>query len=290
MQQTVADTRPKTRRQIVELARRAALDGNWETAIQMDQEIIDRWPRDADAYNRLGRALLEYRRVGAAYDAYSSALKIDPANMIARRNLQRLELLRHRKGEEPAQDQSRDSVIPRTSVFIEEVGKTWVDELVNPASMEELADVYSGEQLELSIEEGRLVVRRANGQRVGEVEAKTAERIIDLLSGGNKYEVFALGLSAASLRVILREVYRDPSQAGRLSFPRQISATRAYLRERDLLRQRDEADFLLIDEDDDEIEEDDTTAEPGDDEDAAEPEADTFIEDTVVVEEEEPSM
>lgn len=287
----MTDTKPKTRRQIVELARRAALDGNWETAIQLDQEIIDRWPRDADAYNRLGRALLEYRRVGAAYDAYSSALKIDPANMIARRNLQRLELVRHRKGgEESTLDQPRESVIPRTSVFIEEVGKTWVDELVNPAPMDELADVYSGEQLELSIEEGRLVVRRAGGQRVGEVEAKTAERIIDLVSGGNRYEVFALGLSVASLRVILREVYRDPAQAGRLSFPRQISATRAYLRERDLLRQRDEADFLLIDEDDEEIEEDETTAEPGEEEDVAEPEPDTFIEDTVVVEEEEPTI
>ena len=287
----MTDTKPKTRRQIVELARRAALDGNWETAIQLDQEIIDRWPRDADAYNRLGRALLEYRRVGAAYDAYSSALKIDPANMIARRNLQRLELVRHRKGtDEVVLDQPRETVIPRTSVFIEEVGKTWVDELVNPASMDELADVYSGEQLELSIEEGRLIVRRAGGQRIGEVEAKTAARIIDLMSGGNRYEVFALGLSVASLRVILREVYRDPSQAGRLSFPRQISATRAYLRERDLLRQRDESDFLMIDEDDEEIEEDETAAEPGEEEDVAEQEPDTFIEDTVVVEEEEPSI
>jgi hypothetical protein len=291
MQITVTDTRPKTRRQIVEQARRAALDGNWEAAIQLDQEIIDRWPRDADAYNRLGRALLEYRRIGAAHEAYSNALKIDPANMIARRNLQRLELIRHRKGsDEGAQDQSRDTVIPRTSVFIEEVGKTWVDELVNPAPMEELADVYSGEQLHLSVEEGRLIVRRANGQRVGEVEAKTAERMIDLMNGGNRYEVFALGLSAASLRVILREVYRDPKQAGRISFPRQISATRAYLRERDLLRQRDEADFLMTDDDDEEIEEDETTVEPGDEEDVAEPEQDTFIEDTVVVEEEEPSI
>ncbi len=294
MQNNVTDTRPQTRRQLVEQARRSALDGNWETAIQLNQEIIERSPRDADAYNRLGRALLEYRRVGAAYDAYSSALKIDPANMIARRNLQRLELVRHRRGTDdtaPTQDQPRDTVIPRTSVFIEEVGKTWVDELVNPVPMDELADIYSGEQLQLVVEEGRLLVVRTSGQRVGEVEAKTAERLIDLMSGGNRYEVFALGLSAASLRVILRELYRDQSQGGRISFPRQISATRAYLRERDLLRQRDEADFLMMDEDDEDIEEEETGTEPGDDEDTAEPEADTFADDTVVVvEEEEPTI
>jgi hypothetical protein len=287
----VTDTRPQPRRQLVDLARRAALDGNWETAIQLNQEIIERSPRDAEAYNRLGRALLEFRRLTAAHEAYSNALKIDPANMIARRNLQRMELIYHRRGaDDAAPDQPRESVIPRTSVFIEEVGKTWVDELVNPAPMDELADVYSGEQLHLAVEDGRLIVLRANGQRVGEVEAKTADRVIELMAGGNRYEVYALGLSVASLRVILREVYRDPQFAGRISFPRQISATRAYLRERDLLRQRDESDFLLLDEEDDEIEEDETGAEPGEEEDAAEPENDTFIEDTVVVEEEESTL
>jgi tetratricopeptide (TPR) repeat protein len=286
----VTDTKPQTRRQLVEQARRAALDGDWERAIALNQEIIERSPRDADAFNRLGRALLEYRRVGPAYDAYSSALRIDPANMIARRNLQRLELLHHRRGADETADGLRESVIPRTSVFIEEVGKTWVDELVNPAPMDELADVYSGEQLQLVVEEGRLVVTRANGQRVGEIETKTAERVIGLLEGGNRYEVYALGLSAASLRVILREVFRDPQLASKVSFPRQISATRAYLRERDLLRQRDEADFLLLDDDEEELEEDETVAEPSEDDDTVEPEADTFIEDTVVVEEEEPTI
>ncbi|MEA2512965.1 MAG: hypothetical protein QOJ59_2452 [Thermomicrobiales bacterium] len=290
MQTTVTDTRPQTRRQLVEQARRAALDGKWETAIQLNQEIIERSPRDADAYNRLGRALLEYRRVGAAHEAYSNALKIDPANMIARRNLQRLELVRHRRGtEDTSQEQPRDTVIPRTTVFIEEVGKTWVDELVNPAPMEELADIYSGEQLQLVVEDGRLLVVRSNGQRVGEVEAKTAERLIDQMNDGNRYEVFALGLSVASLRVILREVFRDQAQGRRISFPRQISATRAYLRERDLLRQRDESDFLLMDDDED-VEEEETGVEPSDDEEATEPETDTFIEDTVVVEEEEPTI
>lgn len=287
----MTDSRSKTRKQLVEHARRAGLDGNWEAAIQLNQEIIDRSPRDANAYNRLGRALLEFRRVSAAYDAYSSALRIDPANMIARRNLQRLELIRHRRGaDDSPQEQSRESVIPRTSAFIEEVGKTWVDELVNPAPMDELADVYSGEQLQMQIAEGRLVVFRANGQRVGEVEARTAERIIDLMASGNSYEIFALGLSTASLRIILREVYRDPSVGGKISFPRQISATRAYLRERDLLRQRDESDFLLMDDDDDDVEDDDAGAEPADDDDSSDTETDTFIEDTVVVEEEEPTI
>jgi hypothetical protein len=277
-----------TRRQLIEDARKAALNSNWEDAIKLNQEIIERAPRDAEAYNRLGRALLEFRRTPEAQEAYTSALKIDPANMIARRNLHRLELIRHRKGADTG-DASRATVMPRSSTFIEEVGKTWVDELVNPAPLDELADVYSGEQMQFSVSDGRLLVLRTNGQQIGEVEAKTAERIIELMAGGNRYDVFALGLSAESLRVILRESYRDPSQAGRLSFPRQITATRAYMRERDDLRRRDEAEFLMLDEDD-EIEDEEPGIDTGEDEDSGESDSDTFIEDAVVVDEEEPQI
>jgi len=74
------------------------------------------------------------------------------------------------------------------------------------------------------------------------------------MKGGNTYEVYALGQSSAGLRIILRETFRDPSQADRVSFPRQISQAGKYLRERDLLRQRDEADFYFSDEEEEEIE------------------------------------
>ncbi|MER3436329.1 MAG: hypothetical protein C4346_01140 [Chloroflexota bacterium] len=287
----MTETKPRTRRQLVEQARRAALDGDWATAIELNKEIIARYPRDADAHNRLGRAYLAFRRFSDAYEAYSGALKIDPANLIARRNLQRLEYLRRRAphngdgGSEPV-----SSPLPRTSVFIEEVGKTWVDELVHPAPMEELAEIYAGEQLQLAVEGHRLVILRANGQRVGEIEPKTAERVIELMAGGNRYEVYALGLSTSSLRVILREVFRDPRQANRVSFPRQIAATRAYLRERDLLRQRDETDFLMLEEEEEEIEPEEVGLEPIEDEEVVETEAEPFIEETVVVEEEEPPL
>ncbi|MCC6675355.1 MAG: tetratricopeptide repeat protein, partial [Thermomicrobiales bacterium] len=238
------EAKQKNRRQVIEEARRAALDGEWDAAIEINKELIERDPKDTAAYNRLGRAYLEQRDYSAAYEAYSDALKSDPANLISRRNLQRLEHLR--SGDAPTEAPA--TIFPRTLVFIEEVGKTWVDELVNPAPMIELAEIYAGQKLELVPEGNRLMVHDASGRRIGEVEAKTAERVMQLMAGGNIYEVYALGPSAASIRVILREIHRDPSLAGQISFPRQIAATRKYLRERDDLRRRDEADFYLDDE------------------------------------------
>ena len=203
-----AKTKQRTRRQVTEEARQAALGGRWQNAMDINRELIQRDAKDTEAHNRLGRALMEIHDYNASYDAYSNALKSDPANLIARRNLRRLELLRGQKGDSPLTDNG--TVFPRTSVFLEEVGKTWVTEMTNPVPTSVLAGIYAGQQLTLSIDNGRMVVSTLSGDRVGEIEHRTAERVIELMAAGNVYEVFALGLTAASLRVILREVYKDP--------------------------------------------------------------------------------
>ena len=276
----------QTRRQLGEDARKAAFEGNWEEAVALNLQIIDRFQKDADAFNRLGRAYISLGNLEDAKDAYSKALRADPANLIARRNLQRLEILRGQGGKLSA-DVTRPGPMPRTSAFLEEVGKTWVDELVNPGELRTLADISSGEELQLSVEDDRLVVRRANGDRMGEVEPKTARRVMDLMVSGNRYEIFALGLAGQTLRTILREIFRDPSVATTVSFPRQITS-RAYLRDRDLLRQRDESDFFLFDEDDEE-EDAEPVAVDRDEEDSIETEREVepFEEAAQVVDEEE---
>ncbi len=281
----------RSKRQLIEEARRAGLEGRWDEAVEMNQQLISRSPKDADAQNRLGRALLETHRYSPAIEAYTSALRSDPANMIARRNLQRLELLRHRaQGDEAVPvEQGEPTPLPRTSVFIEEIGKTWVDELVNPAPMEELVEVRSGQQLQLDVTDGRVYVSHSDGHRLGEVDAKTAERLIGLIAAGTRFEVYALGITTLSLRVILREVYRDPSQGTTFSFPRQIKS-RAYLRERDILRQRDEADFFMLDDDEIDEEEEDAVRETSEDDERSDTDTTSFVDDTVTIEEEEPAI
>lgn len=278
-----------TRRQMAEDARRAALDGNWEDAVTINEQIIAQADRDTIAYNRLGRAFIALGQLNEAKDAYTKALHSDPANLIARRNLQRLEIMRGPGGKFTA-EVTRPGAVPRTSVFLEEVGRTWVDELVNPGETMTLADISSGEQLVLSNEGDRLIVRRENGDLLGEIEPKTGRRVLDLMSQGNRYEIFALGLAGQTLRIILREVHRDPALATTVSFPRQITS-RAYLRDRDLLRQRDESDFFLLDEDEEE-EDTEATAIGADDEDTAEVDSDSepFADSVAELEEDESAL
>jgi tetratricopeptide (TPR) repeat protein len=281
----VTDTKTISKRQLADDARTLAMDGRWEEAIAINRLIIERSARDASAYNRLGKAHLELGDVVQATEAYTGALKADPANMIARRNLQRLEQLR---GHEAEILQREKRLTPRTNVFIQEVGKTWVDELINTASTDVLAEVASGEALELYVQKGRLFVKRSDGVQIGEIEQRTAVRVIELMNGGNQYEIYALGTSAAGLRIILRESYRDPSQADRVSFPRQISQAGKDLRARDLLRQRDEAEFYFSDDDDEETESEteEVVADTTDEDDNLAENGNDFVEETPEDEEE----
>ena len=249
----MTETKKTTRRQLSDDARVASMEGRWEDALTLNKILIERTPKDAPAFNRMGKAYLELGDVQQASEAYTASLRIDPANMIARRNLQRLEQLRQHAIEIKHREKR---LTGRTNVFIQEVGKTWVDELVNPAPTDILAEVASGEVLQLKVVKGKLQVLRGDNVFLGEIDPRTAVRVVELMAKGNTYEVYALGTSAAGLRIILRETFRHPSVADRVSFPRQISQASRYLRERDQLRLRDEADFYFSDDDDDEIDSD----------------------------------
>ncbi len=244
-----------TRKQLIEHALEASLESRWEDAIETNDEILKRFPRDAEAMNRKGRALIELRRLNEAREVYSEALKADPANMIARRNLQRLETLYQRDEGQPEGEKIADTTIPRSTVFVEEIGKTWIDELANPAPAGQLAEVSPGDQVQLKIDGQRVLVYSNDNVQLGELDMRIAARVIRLTEAGNEFEAYALGMSANSLRIILRETFRHPDNERIMTFPRQPRPTQDLLREREQLSLREEADFDFGEEDDVEEEE-----------------------------------
>ncbi|HEV2073309.1 MAG TPA: tetratricopeptide repeat protein [Thermomicrobiales bacterium] len=243
--------KPITKKQLNQQALEASLESRWEDALKINDQILERFPREAEALNRKGRALIELRQLSAARDAYSEALKADPANMIARRNLQRLETLHNRPTGQPEGKMTADSTIPKSTVFVEEIGKTWVDELANPAEPGQLAEVSPGDKLQLKVEGERLLVLSDDGVQLGEIEMRVASRVIKLMGSGNEFEAYALGMSAQSLRIILRETFRHQDNEGLMTFPRQIRATQDLMREREQLSLREEGDFDFGVEDED---------------------------------------
>ncbi len=210
-----------------------AMEGRWQEAVTANKAIIEYYPNDIDAYNRLGRAYMELGEYPLAQEAYSRARELDPHNAIAERNLRRLSHLRE-AGAAPAGGFHR--VEPQ--VFIEETGKAGVVRLYKLAPEEVLAEVDAGDKVNLRIADPNLVVENSRQEYLGLVEPRHSQRLIRLMKGGNRYSATVISSSENNLAVIIREVYQHPSQAGQLSFPpKGFDIFRPYISDQ-LLRRR----------------------------------------------------
>jgi len=107
-----------------------ALASQWEEAVTTNRNILNIFPNDAEAYNRLGKALSELGRYSEARQAYNQTLKYSPNNTIAKKNLDRLSLLQEEPVTTPA---GLERIDPR--LFIEETGKTGTTDLIIIASL-----------------------------------------------------------------------------------------------------------------------------------------------------------
>ncbi len=234
-----AEDRAKVKRQQSEAAIQLALQGRWAEAVQLNRAIIESFPTDVDAFNRLGKAMTELGRYGEAREAYMKALEADPLNTIARKNLARLATL----GEEAAPRVATQKLSPQ--MFIEEMGKTGITALLRP-NMDIAARMTAGDEVMLHRENGALVVKSTNSEYVGEVEPKLGQRLIKLMDGGNQYVAAISALSESEVRVFIRETFQHASQMGKLSFPPTVTESfRPYVKGR-LLRQ--DADDPYFDE------------------------------------------
>jgi tetratricopeptide (TPR) repeat protein len=190
-----------------------AMQGRWQEAVAINQEIIGNFPDDVDACNRLGRACMELGQYSQAREAYSRAVELDPYNTIANRNLRRLDDLKEPVGLEV----EKDKVEPHH--FIEEIGKAGVINLYELAPKEIRARMVAGDKVYLKVDGSILTVENNRGEYLGRVDPKHSQRLARLMLGGNQYTAAVVRSTADMMTIIIREIYQHPSQAGKLSFP-----------------------------------------------------------------------
>ena len=203
----------KVRKDKAKKAIALAVQGRWEEAVAVNRAILNDFSQDLEAYNRLGKSLSELGRNRQAQEAFQQALAISPNNPIARKNLDRL----MRLGDEASSPVARSSAAPR--VFIEESGKAEVTSLVNLAPPEVLLKLAPGHQVQFQAGASGIKVVEPSGGYAGTVEPRLGARLTRLINGGNKYEATVTSMGDRELTIIIREVYKDPSQSGIVSFP-----------------------------------------------------------------------
>ena len=300
MTQYQQEERNRIKRQRSENAIRMAKEGRWAEAVSANQELLVIFPDDTETLNRLGKSFLELKRFSEARTAYEESLRHDPNNLIAQKNLQRLQqveaasldVLKVAPKSESTTDNApgtdRDGpsdggsgqVQPTTTVpsgtgavapslFIEETGKTGRTKLSRLAASTVLTKLTAGDQVQLEVgpQGTTLSIKTHEGEYIGEVEPKLATRLIRFLQAGNRYSAFLTSVRSGDVEIIIRETYQHPSQRGKLSFPpSQATAYRAYTK--DLVTSRfdeegddDDGDDETVGDDDDDDGEEDTEPE-----------------------------
>ena len=207
-----AEDRARAKKQQADVAIQMALQGRWAEAVQINRAIVESFPTDVDACNRLGKALSELGRYSEARESYNRALDIDPLNSIARKNLTRLATL----GEKSPPRVASPKLSPQ--MFIEEMGKTGVTTLLRP-NMAVAARMTTGDQVALQKADSLLAVQTTTGELVGEVEPRLGQRLLKLMGAGNEYVAAIQALDTSEVKVFIRETFQHSSQTGKLSFP-----------------------------------------------------------------------
>jgi hypothetical protein len=242
----------RLKRQLAEQAIAQATDAQWADAAETNRKLLE-LSADSEAENRLAKALWELGELASAREHYQKALALDPTNRIAERNIDRLKMLLVEAGEKtvPAKEGSKAPV----SIFVEETGKTGFAHLTNLARPAELAQVNPGDAVELTPEGNRLIAI-SNGMRIGVVEPRVAARLLKLMADGNKYLAGVTSLGDKDVRLIIREVFQDPRNYGKVSFPTAAKSTdlRPYTKGTLVREDEDLEDDLEDDIEDEEIE------------------------------------
>ena len=237
-----AEEKARLKRQWTELAIKQAQTSQWEEAVLTNKNILQLFPGEAEAYNRLGKAYSELGQYGEARDAYAQTLIYSPQNTIARKNLERLALLQ----EESAAQARLGSGRIDPQLFIEETGKTRITELINLAQASVLARVSVGDPVQLHRVGHTILVRNGVGEDIGQLEPHLANRLITFIEGGNRYAAAIRAMEQGQVRLIIREEYQHPSMFGKVSFPTQGGGDtiRAYIKDSILRRDHEDEDEL----------------------------------------------
>lgn len=199
------------------LAIDAALSSKWDEALKINKQIIKVDPQNVDALNRQARAYMELGKSNLAKKYYSEALKFDPYNPIAIKNLK---IIRSFK------PNMATNHIPTTngysrlspSLFLQEPGKTKIVSLLRVAEPQKLSQAFCGMRVEMVVKNRKITIVDLNENYMGVLPDDTSHLMFRLLKGGNKYDLFIKSIKVNGLSVLIKEVYRSKRFKNQPSF------------------------------------------------------------------------
>lgn len=187
----------------------AALQQQWKKAIKINENLLKNNPQDPKTLNRLAHAFFKTNQIKKTKKLYRQVLKIDAVNLIAQRNLEKLDQVR------TSRKTGGKKIYPS---FIREPGKTKTFSLLKLASQDKLAPLEIGDPLQFKTRKRSISLTDSKGQYLGVLPDDIAKHLLFLIKRGNKYEIFVRLVEKNRLVVFIKEIFRSKRNQNLVSF------------------------------------------------------------------------
>lgn len=202
----------------------AALNCNWHHALKVNEQLLLRDENNVEALNRTARAQACLGFIPKALKTYKKVLLLDPFNIIALKNIDKLSKSNGTFLVPPNGTNSNgQNPINISKVFLDEPGRTKLVNLLNLAPPSILAGLNCGDKLEINPKNHSISVCLENGTYLGAFPDDLAHRLISFISGGNKYEAYVRSNTTKSLTIFVREVLRSEKFGNQPTFQTKAS-------------------------------------------------------------------
>lgn len=211
----------------------AALSGNWQEAINLNEQLIDKDHKNIDASNRLGRAYFESGNLTKSKKSFEKTLVIDPYNQIAAKFVKRIEIFR-KKGNKENHLRALNSKLNTQfssinyDLFIEEPGKTKLVGLLKVAEPQKLSLLSPGMAVNLVQKNRGISITDYNGEYLGVLPDDLSSHLLRLIKGGNKYQACIKNSKNNALSILIREVFCSAKFKNQPSFLDHLNASQIY--------------------------------------------------------------
>lgn len=198
----------------------AAVNFNWQVAIDANKEIISMDKKNLAANLRLGFAYLQMQKFSEAKKFYRKALKIQSSNSVALENLERIKVLQLKSSRKIKKAQ----IFLDPNLFLEVPGKTKSVVLVNLGQKNILANLNVGQEAMLKSKKRKVEVRSKENEYLGSLPDDLSRRLLVFLKAQSKYSVFIKEANLSRVTVFINELKKGKKVQNYLSFPQNIQS------------------------------------------------------------------
>ncbi len=217
----------------------AALAKNWDKAIELNIKVIHLDGSFIDSYLCIGYAYLQKGDLAHAKKYYRNALKFDPNNIIARNNIDKINILL-KKGEFIEND--CNDIHLDLDTFITIRGKTKNITLLNTGQPDVLATLKVGEKVFLVVKKRRIEVRNKKNEYIGVLPDDISRRLMFLMSAKCTYLTLIKSAGKTIVEVFIKEQKKGLKAKHFVSFPANVQDDLKYIAGKGLSDDKDSAD------------------------------------------------